>query len=215
MRLLPGILAMTVIVVASNVLVQFLLLDGLLTWGAFTYPFAFLVTEIVNRLHGTAAARRVVLAGFATGIACSLIGTQVMLESGPAVSLRIAVGSAAAFLAAQSFDILVFNRLRGRSWWIAPLVASAASSVVDTAVFFSTAFSATLAPLFPLAAREAVVWAQEGAPLLAFGPQAPMWVSLGLADLGVKLGIALVALVPFRLMVARAFRMRAAGGKFI
>lgn len=203
MRLLPGIIAMTVIVVASNILVQFLLLDGLLTWGAFTYPFAFLVTEIMNRLYGTAAARKVVLVGFATGIVCSLIGTQVMLEFGPAVTLRVAVASAVAFLASQTSDILIFNRLRRQVWWIAPLVASAAGSVVDTAVFFTTAFSATLSPVFPAWANMAVEWAQEATPLLTFGPDTAMWVSLGLADLGVKLVIAMVALLPFRLIVAK------------
>lgn len=203
MRLLPGIIAMTVIVVASNILVQFLLLDGLLTWGAFTYPFAFLVTEIMNRLYGTAAARKVVLAGFAAGIVCSLIGTQVMLEFGPAVTLRVAVASAAAFLASQTSDILIFNRLRRRVWWMAPLVASAASSVVDTAVFFTTAFSASLSPAFPAWANAAVEWAQEATPLLTLGPESAMWISLGLADLGVKLAIAMVALLPFRLIVAK------------
>ena len=93
MKLLPAILAMAALVVASNVLVQFLLWDGFLTWGAFTYPFAFLVTDLTNRLHGAPAARRVVLAGFVTGVICSLIGTQVMTEFGPAVSLRIAIAS--------------------------------------------------------------------------------------------------------------------------
>ncbi len=210
MRLLPGILAMTVIVVASNILVQFLLWDGLLTWGAFTYPFAFLVTEIMNRLYGTAAARRVVLVGFVTGIICSLIGTQVMLEFGPAVTLRVAAASAAAFICSQSFDIVVFNRLRQQVWWLAPLVASAASSVVDTVVFFATAFSGTLGLLFPASANEAVAWAQDLSPLLALGPDLPMWVSLGLADLGVKLVIAMVALLPFRLVVARALGSRLA-----
>ncbi|MBW7920495.1 MAG: queuosine precursor transporter [Rubellimicrobium sp.] len=199
---------MTVIVVASNILVQFLLWDGLLTWGAFTYPFAFLVTEIVNRLYGTAAARRVVLAGFATGIACSLVGTQVMLEFGPAVTLRVAVASATAFLCSQTSDILIFNRLRRQVWWLAPLVASAASSVVDTAAFFATAFSGALGLFFPAGANAAVAWAQEATPLLTLGPQMPMWVSLGLADLGVKLVIAMVALLPFRLVVARVLGAR-------
>ena len=80
MRILPGVIAMAIIVVASNILVQFLLLDGLLTWGAFTYPFAFLVTDIMNRVYGPASARRVILAGFVVGIVCSLIGSQIMLE---------------------------------------------------------------------------------------------------------------------------------------
>jgi uncharacterized integral membrane protein (TIGR00697 family) len=80
-KLLPGVIAMATIVVASNILVQFLLLDGLLTWGAFTYPFAFLVTDLMNRVYGPAAARRVVFVGFVTGIICSLIGSQIMFDS--------------------------------------------------------------------------------------------------------------------------------------
>ena len=115
-RILPGILAMAAIVVASNILVQFLLLDGLLTWGAFTYPFAFLVTDVMNRVYGVASARRVIFAGFVTGIACSLIGTQIMLQGDgytyPAVAFRVAVASATGFLVAQLIDVAVFNRLR-------------------------------------------------------------------------------------------------------
>lgn len=209
MRLLPGILAMTLIVVASNVLVQFLLLDGLLTWGAFTLPFAFLVTEIMNRVYGTAAARRVVIAGLVAGIICSLIGTQIMLEFGPAVTLRVAVASAAGFLVAQMTDIAVFNRLRAQSWWKAPLAASLVGSVIDTVIFFSIAFSAALSPLFPESAVAATAWAQDPAPLLTFGPLMPLWVSLALADMGIKLVIALVALLPFRLIIARVFAARA------
>lgn len=208
MRLLPGILAMTVIVVASNILVQFLLLDGLLTWGAFTYPFAFLVTEIMNRLYGTAAARKVVFAGFVAGIVCSVIGTQIMLDFGPAVTLRVAVASASAFLAAQFLDIAVFNRLRRRAWWQAPLYASIAAAVLDTAVFFTVAFSAGLSALFPASANEQVAWAQDVAPLLTIGPDMALWVSLGLADLGVKLVIAMVALLPFRLIIGRMLAPR-------
>lgn len=212
MRLLPGILAMTLIVVASNILVQFLLLDGLLTWGAFTYPFAFLVTDVMNRIYGSAAARRVVMIGFVTGILCSLIGTQVMLDFGPAVTLRVAVASASAFLVAQLCDILVFNRLRQRVWWQAPLFATIAGSVLDTAVFFSVAFSGVLAPLFPGWANEATAWAQDAVPFLTFGPNMPMWISLGVADLGVKLVIALVALLPFRLIIGRILGQRALEG---
>jgi len=210
MRLLPGILAMTVIVVASNILVQFLLWDGLLTWGAFTYPLAFLVTDVMNRVYGPTAARRVVLAGFVAGIACSLVGTQVMLDYGPAVTLRVATGSAVAFACAQLLDITVFNRLRQGSWWQAPLGASVAGSVLDTVVFFAVAFSATLSPLFPLWAVEQTAWAQDMTPLLTTGPQMPMWISLALADLGVKLVIALVALVPFRIIIAQILASRAA-----
>ena len=139
MRYLPGILAMAAIVVASNILVQFLILDGLLTWGAFTYPLAFLVTDVVNRLHGPQAARRVVLAGFIVGVVCSLIGTQVMTEFGPAVALRVAVGSGTAFLVAQMLDVAVFDRLRGGDWWRAPLASTLIGSAVDTALFFTIA----------------------------------------------------------------------------
>ncbi|MEP1942939.1 MAG: VUT family protein, partial [Sulfitobacter sp.] len=97
---LPGIFAMAAIVVASNILVQFLY-GNWLTWGAFTYPLAFLVTDVMNRVYGTAAARRVVLVGFVVGVICSLIGTQIMGEFGPLVTVRIAIGSGLAFLIAQ------------------------------------------------------------------------------------------------------------------
>ncbi|MFT6426243.1 MAG: putative integral membrane protein (TIGR00697 family), partial [Celeribacter sp.] len=127
-HILPGILAMAAIVVASNILVQFLILDGLLTWGAFTYPFAFLVTDLMNRLYGPNAARKVIFSGFIAGIICSLIGTQIMLQGDgytyPAVALRVAVGSAAAFLIAQLVDVFVFNRLRNGNWWKAPLAST-------------------------------------------------------------------------------------------
>jgi uncharacterized integral membrane protein (TIGR00697 family) len=202
MILIPGIIAMAAIVVASNILVQFLLLDGLLTWGAFTYPLAFLVTDLVNRIHGAAAARRIVLAGFAVGVVCSLIGTQVMLEFGPAVTLRVAVGSATAFLLAQLMDVAVFDRLRGGRWWTAPLVSTLVGATLDTILFFSIAFSASLA-VFPAAANEAVAWAQEPAPFLTIGPEVPLWVSLAVADWAVKLTMAAVALVPFRLILGR------------
>ncbi|HBM40104.1 MAG TPA: hypothetical protein DD402_09740, partial [Sulfitobacter sp.] len=101
---LPGILAMAAIVVASNILVQFLF-GQWLTWGAFTYPLAFLVTDVMNRVYGKDAARRVVLVGFVVGLVCSLIGTQIMGEFGPLVTLRIAIGSGVAFLVAQLVDV--------------------------------------------------------------------------------------------------------------
>ncbi|MFQ5437265.1 MAG: queuosine precursor transporter [Paracoccaceae bacterium] len=200
--LVPGILAMAAIVVASNVLVQFLILDGILTWGAFTYPFAFLVTDVMNRIYGAQAARKVVLAGFVTGIVCSLIGSRIMLEFGPAVPLRIAVGSGSAFVVAQLADVAVFNRLREGSWWRAPLVSSIVGSALDTALFFTIAFSAGITVFGP-AADAAIVWAQEAAPFMTQGPLAPLWVTLGFADWLVKLAIAMVALVPFRMIVAR------------
>ncbi|NEY89651.1 queuosine precursor transporter [Tabrizicola oligotrophica] len=198
-KLLPGILAMAAIVVASNILVQFLF-GSWLTWGAFTYPFAFLVTDLTNRLQGAAAARRVVLFGFVVGIICSLIGSQIMGEFGPLVSFRVAIGSGAAFLAAQLTDIAVFNRLREGSWWKAPLVSTLVSATLDTAMFFSIAFSAALTMLEP---ANDVSWAGEMLPLLGAGPVAPLWVSLATADLLVKLALAFVALVPFRLIVGK------------
>lgn len=204
---LPGILAMAAIVVASNILVQFLF-GQWLTWGAFTYPLAFLVNDIMNRVYGPAAARRVVWAGFATGVACSLIGTQIVGEFGPLVTLRIALGSGLAFLTAQLVDVAIFDRLRatrpgapeGARWWRAPLASTLAGSTLDTALFFTIAFSATLAFLEP---GNDVSWAGEVLPMLGFGPEVPLWVSLAVADWGVKLSLALLALVPFRIIVRR------------
>jgi len=213
MRILPGVIAMAIIVVASNILVQFLLLDGLLTWGAFTYPFAFLVTDIMNRVYGAAAARRVILAGFGVGIVCSLVGSQIMLEgdgySYAAVAFRVAIASATAFLAAQLLDVAVFNRFRDGSWWRAPLVSTVISSAVDTVIFFSIAFSAGLAGVFSAAANDEVAWAWDAAPFLTTGPDAPLWVSLAVADWGVKLAIAILALVPFRIAVGRMIQPKA------
>ena len=198
--LLPGILAMAVIVTASNILVQHPL-GAYLTWGALTYPFAFLVTDLTNRLAGPAAARRVVLAGFATGVVCSFIGTQVVGEFGPLVTVRIAIGSGLAFLCAQILDVAVFNQLRQGNWWKAPLVSTLISSSVDTAIFFTIAFSATLTVIEP---GNDVSWAGAPTAILGLGPMAPFWVSLALADWLLKLVLAIVALLPFRLAVARA-----------
>ena len=135
---------MAAIVLASNILVQFLF-GNWLTWGAFTYPLAFLVTDVMNRIYGAQAARRVVFAGFVTGILCSLIGTQIMLQGDgytyPAVTLRIALGSGIAFLTAQLLDVAIFDRLRQGAWWRAPLASTLVGSSLDTAIFFSIAFS--------------------------------------------------------------------------
>ena len=190
---------MAAVVVASNILVQFLLGDWL-TWGAFTYPIAFLVTDLMNRAYGAKAARRVIFAGFVVGVICSLIGTQIMLEFGPAVTLRIAIGSGTAFLVAQLVDVLVFDRLRQGHWWRAPLVSSLIGSSLDTALFFTIAFSTWLAFIDP---ATDVSWANEALPLLGLGPVVPLWASLAVADFGVKLALALVALVPFRLIAGR------------
>jgi queuosine precursor transporter len=199
MRLLPAILAMAAVVVASNILVQFLVGDWL-TWGAFTYPFAFLVTDLTNRIHGAPAARRIVLAGFGVGLVCSLIGTQIMGEFGPLVTLRVALGSATAFLVAQLMDVTVFNRLRRRVWWQAPLYSTLIGASLDTAIFFTIAFSAALTFIEP---GTDTSWATAATPLLGLGPEAPLWVSLAVADWGVKLLLAIVALVPFRVLVQK------------
>ena len=200
--ILPGVLAMAAIVVASNILVQFLF-GQWLTWGAFTYPLAFLVTDIMNRVYGREAARRVVFAGFVVGLICSFIGTQIMGEFGPLVTLRIAMGSAIAFLTAQLLDIAVFNRLREGAWWRAPVVSSIIGSSVDTALFFTIAFAASLSFLEP---SNDVSWAAEALPLLGLGPVVPLWVSLAVADWMVKLVLALLALVPFRIIVGSLTR---------
>lgn len=196
---LPGILAMALIVVASNILVQFLY-GQWLTYGAFTYPLAFLVTDIMNRVYGSTAARRVVIVGFVVGLICSLIGTQIMGEFGPIVTLRIAIGSAIAFLTAQLFDVSVFAALRNGAWWRAPLISTLIGSTIDTALFFSIAFSGALSFIHP---ATDVSWASEMLPLLGSGPMAPLWVSLAVADWAVKLSIALLALIPFRMVTAR------------
>ncbi len=197
--LIPGILAMAAIVVASNILVQFLY-GQWLTWGAFTYPFAFLVTDLTNRFQGAAAARKVVVAGFVVGVVCSLIGTQIMGEFGPLVTLRIALGSGLAFLIAQLTDVHIFNRLRVGSWWRAPLVSTLIGSSLDTAIFFTVAFSSALSVIEP---ANDVAWANEILPLLGVGPMVPLWASLATADWLVKLSLAIVALVPFRVIVSR------------
>jgi uncharacterized integral membrane protein (TIGR00697 family) len=198
-RILPGIIAMAAIVMASNILVQHLF-GQWLTWGAFTYPLAFLVTDVMNRVYGAQAARRVVFVGFLVGVASSLIGTQIMGEFGPLVTWRIAIGSGVAFLSAQMLDVAVFDKFRAGTWWRAPLVSTLLGSSVDTILFFSIAFSGSLTFLEP---GNDVGWAAEVLPLLGVGPQVPLWVSLAVADWGVKLSLALLALLPFRIIVKR------------
>lgn len=201
---IPGVIAMAAIVVASNILVQFLF-GQWLTWGAFTYPLAFLVTDLMNRLYGVQAARKVVFVGFLVGVLCSVIGTQITLQGDgftyPAVTLRIALGSGLAFLTAQLLDVAIFDRLRDGAWWRAPLASTLIGSTIDTALFFTIAFSAGLVALEP---GNDVSWANEALPILGAGPVAPLWVSLAIADWSVKLSLALIALVPFRLIVERA-----------
>ena len=191
--------AMVAVVVASNVLVQYpvdarlgeVALADVLTWGAFTYPVAFLVTDLTNRWLGPAPARRVVYAGFAVAVALSFA----------LATPRIAVASGSAFLVAQLLDIGLFNRLRRAAWWQAPFVASAIGSILDTALFFSVAFG----PLGrPFGADDA--FALEYAPLFgAFATELPRWASWALGDLAVKLTAALVLLAPYRVAMALIF----------
>lgn len=199
-RLLPGVIAMAIVVVASNILVQHLL-GSWLTWGALTYPVAFLVTDIMNRVYGPAAARKVVFAGFVTGVLCSIIAAGM-----DKTTLRIAIGSGAAFLSAQLIDIAVFNKLRKYNWWLPPLAATVIGSLLDTAVFFTIAFASPLAALFP---HDDVSWANEMVPLLGHGPVQPLWISLAVADWMVKLAQAVVALIPFRIIVGNLIHKRA------
>ncbi len=206
--------AMAVVVLASNILVQFpvagsiggFALADLLTWGAFTYPFAFLVTDLANRAHGPAAARRVVYAGFAVAIVCSLVIPPLLYASGlidfetPAGRLpRIAMASGAAYLCGQLLDVTIFNRLRRSSWWRAPAFASLAGSAVDTAIFFTLAFAGAFVLIGP-----GDEFASEAAPILGvLGAEAPRWMSWAMGDFAVKLLIAAVALVPYRVLMDR------------
>jgi uncharacterized integral membrane protein (TIGR00697 family) len=213
-RYLPFVVAMALVVVASNVLVQFpmqgtvagLSLADILTWGAFTYPFSFLVTDLANRRYGPAVARRIVFVGFMTAVVCSIAVPPLLFRLGviefdtaAARLARIAMASGAAFLTAQLLDVTVFNRLRRQSWWRAPIFGTLAGSLFDTAVFFSVAFSGAFAFAGPSDA-----FALETAPLMGVLPvEAMRWVSWALGDLSVKLAIAVFALIPYRLIVAR------------
>ena len=197
--LLLGILAMAIIVVASNILVQFPI-GQWLTWGAFSYPLTFLVSELVNRFQGVAAARRVIYVGFIVGLVCSVIGTQIIGEFGPIVTMRVAIGSAVAFFIGQMLDVNLFDKLRRAAWWRAPFLSSFLGSSVDTVLFFSIAFAASLSWIHP---ATDVSWAAGQVPLLGFGPEVPFWVSLGAADWLVKVSVDILALMPFRIAIAK------------
>lgn len=198
-NILPGIMAMAILVVASNILVQHLY-GKWLTYGAFTYPLTFLVNDLTNRLQGPKAARQVVVSGFVVGIVCSLIGSQMQGESGPLVTFRVALGSGLAFLNGQLLDILVFNRYRNTpGWWKAPFISTLVGSTLDSIIFFTIAFAGALTFLEP---TNDVSWAGQMLPMLDRGPVAPLWVSLAVADWMVKVLIALFGLIPFRLIVA-------------
>ena len=188
-----AIAAMAAVVIASNILVQYpvngrlgdLNLADILTWGAFTYPLAFLVNDLTNRKFGPNAARAVVFAGF---------GLAVLLSVWLATP-RIAIASGSAFLVAHLLDVSVFNRLRRAAWWQAPMLSSLVGSLVDTLLFFTLAFSAMFSGLGPNDA-----FAIEAAPLFGLfaGLDAPRWVSWAIGDLVVKLLVAALALLPYR-----------------
>lgn len=187
-ELLPFIAAMAAVVTTSNILVQYPFghfgLGDILTWGAFTYPVAFLVNDLTNRRYGKPAARRVVIAGFIAGALLSVwLATP-----------RIAIASGTAFLTGQLLDITVFGRLRRQAWWRAPLAATLAGSLLDTAIFFSLAFSV------PFAFLDTGFGLSDGSlafPTALFGGQAPLWMTLALGDLSVKIIMGLLMLVPY------------------
>ena len=165
---------MGVIVLASNYLVQFPIkyygLEEILTYGAFSYPIAFLITDLANRSFGKLVARKIVYIGFAIGISFTLIFSTNFADL---ISLRIAIGSGTAFLIAQLLDVQIFDKLRKRDWFIAPLTSSLIGSTVDTFLFFSISFYATGIP----------------------------WVTLAFGDLAVKILVALTMLIPFRFLL--------------
>lgn len=170
------IAAMTLVVVASNILVQVPFaawgLGDYLTWGAFTYPVSFLVTDLTNRRYGPRVARLLVAAGFVLAVILSVA----------LATPRIAAASGTAFLVGQLLDVSVFNRLRRQTWWHAPLAGSLVGSALDTALFFSIAFAG--------------IAEMSGAVPFA-GTLLPLWVSLALCDFAVKVTLALLALVPY------------------
>ena len=165
---------MGLIVVLSNYLVQFPIkyygLSEILTYGAFSYPITFLITDLANRAYGKIVARKIVYIGFLIGIALTLF---VSTNFSDLISIRIAIGSGIAFFVAQNLDVQIFDRLRKRTWYIAPLTSSILGSITDTFLFFSIAFYAT----------------------------GISWITLALGDLAVKLLIALIMLVPFKLLI--------------
>ncbi len=162
------------IVLSSNYLVQFPVehygLQDILTYGAFTYPIAFLITDLANRSYGKNLARKIVYLGFLVGISFTLFFSTNFSEL---ISIRIAIGSGTAFIIAQLLDVQIFDKLRSKSWYIAPLSSSIIGSAVDTFLFFSIAFYGTGIP----------------------------WFTLSLGDLAIKLLVTLVMLIPFRLLL--------------
>ena len=165
---------MGVVVLASNYLVQFPIrhygLEEILTYGAFSYPIAFLITDLANRSFGKIVARKIVYIGFAIGISFTLLFSTNFTDL---ISIRIAIGSGTAFLVAQLLDVQIFDKLRKKEWFVAPLTSSLIGSTIDTFIFFSISFYGTCIP----------------------------WITLSLGDLSVKIFVALMMLIPFRLLL--------------
>jgi uncharacterized integral membrane protein (TIGR00697 family) len=165
---------MGVVVLSSNFLVQFPIkyyeLEEILTYGAFSYPIAFLITDLANRSYGKVIARKIVYIGFAIGISFTLLFSTNFADL---ISVRIAIGSGTAFLISQLLDVQIFDKLRKKKWFVAPLTSSFIGSSIDTFLFFSISFYATGIP----------------------------WFTLSLGDLAVKIFVALMMLIPFRLLL--------------
>ena len=165
---------MGAVVLASNYLVQFPIkhygLEEILTYGAFSYPIAFLITDLANRSFGKIVARKIVYIGFAIGISFTILFSTNFTDL---ISIRIAIGSGAAFLVAQLLDVQIFDKLRKKEWFVAPLTSSLIGSTIDTFIFFSISFYGTGIP----------------------------WITLSLGDLSVKIFVALMMLIPFRLLL--------------
>ncbi|KKO96063.1 queuosine precursor transporter [Brucella melitensis] len=192
-RLIPAILAMCVAVAASNILVQYPFqhfgLGEVLTYGAFSYPVAFLVNDLTNRRFGPAAARKVVYAGFVLGVVMSIwLATP-----------RIAIASGSAFLVAQLMDITVFDRLRRQSWWKAPFAAAMFGSVLDTILFFSIAFAASFSWIDGLTG---MLDSSLAEPASFLGLGVPLWASLAFGDFIVKVVMGTLMLIPYGTILA-------------
>ena len=162
------------VVLISNYLVQFPVnyygLQDILTYGAFTYPVAFLITDLSNRFYGKILAKKIVYIGFSIGVSFSLFFSTNFSDL---ISIRIAIGSGTAFIVAQLLDVQVFDKLRNKKWFVAPLTSSFIGSTIDTFLFFSISFYGTGAP----------------------------WITLSLGDLVIKILVTLIMLIPFRLLI--------------
>ncbi len=188
---LIALTAMTLVVLSSNILVQHPFthwgMGDYLTWGAFSYPFSFLVTDLSNRRFGTKGARRVVYVGFVLAVVLSVI----------LATPRIAIASGAAFLVSQLLDISIFACLRDKAWWMPPFISSVISSGLDTAIFFSFAFYCGVVPGVSLTISEML--GQAG---IADACIALPWVNLAVADYLVKLALAAIAIAPYGAILA-------------